>query len=286
MFKRICSARITLTATLAGTVVLAGACGGASRYEGLQGPDLYQLAQQEIEQDDLGDAQETLDRLLLNYPEFDSVDAASLLLGDIYFEDERYITAAAQYSSFLSRFPNHPEEARANLRICESYGRLSRVSQRDQSETRQALEVCRSVARSFFGTELADSAASIAGEMIATLAKREYEIADFYAQRNGFDAAVLSYESVVESYPETEYAPKALLGIMEAYGEIAEDSPGLGYEEEVELARERLLTQYPLSPEAEQVRTQMAEQMGGEVVDTVAAAAGLGNRGARTVPSG
>jgi len=91
---------------------------------------------------------------------------------------------------------------------------------------------------------------------------------------------------VVESYPDTEYAPKALLGIMEAYGEIVEDSPGLGYEEEDELARERLLTQYPLSPEAEQVRAQMAEQMSGEPIDTVAAAAGLGNRGARTVPSG
>jgi len=283
---RICTARITLTATLAGTVVLAGACGGASRYEGLQGPDLYRLAQQEIEDDDLGDAQRTLDRLLINFPEFDSAAQASLLLGDIYFEDEKYITAAAQYSSFLSRYPNHPEEARANFRICEAYSRLSRVSQRDQSETRQALEVCRAVARNFFGTELADSAASIAGEMISTLAKRQYEIAAFYAQRNGFDAAVMYYEAVVESYPDTEYAPKALLGIMEAYGEIVEDSPGLGYEEEVELARERLLTQYPLSPEAEQVRAQMAEQMSGEPIDTVAAAAGLGNRGARTVPSG
>jgi outer membrane protein assembly factor BamD len=285
MFKRICTTRIAPTVALTGTVLVAGACGGASRHDGLEAPDMYRLAQQEVAEQDLGDAQETLDRLLIRFPEFDSAATASMLLGDLYFEDEKYITAAAQYASFISRYPNSPDVPRANFRVCESYGELSRVSQRDQAETRQALDVCRSVARSFFGTELADSAAVIAGRMIATLAKREFEIGRHYHQRNGFDAAIIYYERVVELYPETEWAPRSLIEIMDAYGEIAEDSPGLGYEQEVEIARERLLTQYPLSPEAERIRAQMAEQMRGEPGDTVAAA-GVGNRGARTIPSG
>jgi outer membrane protein assembly factor BamD len=285
MFTRIYTTRIAPTVALTGTVLVAGACGGASRHEGMAAPDLYRLAQQEVAEEDWGDAQETLDRLLIRFPEFDSAATAALLLGDIYFEDEKYITAAAQYSSFISRYPNSPGVPRANFRVCESYGELSRVPQRDQSETRQALDVCRSVARSFFGTELADSAAAIAGRMIATLAQRDFEIGRHYHQRNGFDAAIIYYERVVELYPETEWAPRSLIEIMDAYGEIAEDSPGLGYEQEVEIARERLLTQYPLSAEAERVRADMAARMRGEPGDTVAAA-GLGNRGARTVPSG
>ncbi len=265
--------------------MVAGACGGASRHEGMAAPDLYRLAQQEIAEEDWGDAQETLDRLLVRFPEFDSASTASLLLGDIYFQDEKYITAAAQYASFVSRYPNSPDVPRANFRVCEAYGELSRVSQRDQTETRQALDVCRAVARNFFGTELADSAAAVAGRMISTLAQREFEIGHHYHQRNGFDAAIIYYERVVELYPDTEWAPRSLIEIMDAYGEIAEDSPGLGYEQEVEIARERLLTQYPLSAEADRVRAEMAQRAQSQPGDTVAAA-GVGNRGARTVPSG
>jgi len=72
---------------------------------------------------------------------------------------------------------------------------------------------------------------------------------------------------------------------MESYTEIAKDSPDLGYEQEVELARERLITQYPLSDQAAQVRAEMAEQLGGMPTDTTSAA-GIGAAGARTVPSG
>ena len=285
MFTRICSPRIAPTVALTGTVLVAGACGGASRHDGLDAPDLYRMAQQEVADEDWGDAQETLDRLLVRFPEFDSASTASMLLGDIYFQDEKFITAAAQYSSFISRYPNSPQVPRANFRVCEAYGRLSRVPQRDQTETRQALDVCRAVAREFFGTELADSAAAIAGRMISTLAEREFDIGRHYHQRNGFDAAIIYYERVVELYPDTEWAPRSLIEIMDAYGEIAEDSPGLGYEQEVEIARERLLTEYPLSPEAERVRAEMAAAMQAQPGDTVAAA-GVGNRGARTVPSG
>jgi len=285
MIMKFAHPRLAPAVALTGGVLLAGACGGASRFEGLEAAEMYRLAQQEVEQDDLGDASETLDRLLLNYPEFDSAATASLMLGDVYFDDEKYITAAAQYSRFLSRWPAHPQVPRASFRICESYGELSRNSQRDQSETNQALTVCRNVARDFFGTEFADSAASIAGSMISKLAKRQYEIGWFYQQRRGYDAAVLYYEQLVQDYPDTEYAPRALFGIMESYEEIADRSPGLGYEQEIEIARERLLTQYPLSDEAEQIRAEMAERMGSEATDTTAAA-GVGASGSRSIPGG
>jgi outer membrane protein assembly factor BamD len=168
--------------------------------------------------------------------------------------------------------------------VCESYGNLSRKSQRDQQPTGEALNVCRNVAAQYFGNPYADSAATIAGEMIAKLAKRKYEEARFYMRIDAWDGAVIYFEDLVEEYPETEWAPRALAGIMEAYGEIAKNSPDLGYEQEIEIARERLLTTYPLSPEAERVRAQMQQRTDTMAADTMVA--GVGNRGARTIPSG
>jgi outer membrane protein assembly factor BamD len=284
MFTRITPSRLAPAVALSGGVLLLGACSGASRWDGLDAPALYRLAQQEVEEDDLGDAEETLDRLLLGFPEFDSLAEASLLLGDTYFDDEKYITAASQYSRFTARFPNHPQVPRASFRVCESYGNLSRKSQRDQQPTGEALNVCRNVAAQYFGNPYADSAATIAGEMIAKLAKRKYEEARFYMRIDAWDGAVIYFEDLVEEYPETEWAPRALAGIMEAYGEIAKNSPDLGYEQEIEIARERLLTTYPLSPEAERVRAQMQQRTDTMAADTMVA--GVGNRGARTIPSG
>ncbi len=282
---RIPTPRIAPAVALTGGVLLAGACGGASRYDSLEAPELYRLAQQEVAEEDLGDASEALDRLMLRFPEFDSIQSAMLLLGDVYYDDEKYVTAAAQFTRFVSRYPASAEVPRASFRVCQSYAELSRTPQRDQSETNQALSVCRGVARDFFGTEFADSAAALAGQMIDKLAEREYQVGRFYHQRRGFDAAVLYYEKVVEEYPETSFAPQALVGIMDAYTEIAKNSPELGYEQEVELARERLITQYPLSDEAARVRAELSERAGTMATDTMSAA-GIGAAGARTVPSG
>ena len=142
------------------------------------------------------------------------------------------------------------------------------------------------MARDYFGTEYADSAAAIAGRMITRLAQKEFEIARFYQQRRGYDAAVLYFEKVVEEYPDTEFARRERWSASwSPTREIAKGSPDLGYEQEVELARERLITQYPLSDAAARVRAELTERAGGMPTDTTSAA-GIGAAGARTVPSG
>ena len=49
-------------------------------------------------------------------------------------------------------------------------------------------------------------------------------------------------------YSETEFAPKSLAGIY--YANLA-----IGYEDEADIAKQRLLDTYPESPEAATIRT-------------------------------
>ena len=89
------------------------------------------------------------------------------------------------------------------------------------------------------------------------LAEKIYDNGHFYLRR-GLDFPSLIYlQDLLERYPGTEWAPRALAGIIDAYTSI-------GYEDEVDAARSRLLAEYPDSPEAEEYRTPSQNGGGGD----------------------
>lgn len=224
-------------------VVALGACASAPRWQGLTASQLFDLGRTEFEAGDYGDASETLERLMLGAPGFDQAAEAHLMLAQAYFLDEQYILAQSEYTRFIDRFPAHPRAAEAALGVCRSNQALSPISQRDQTFTLQAAQVCQNVATDWSGAPAAEEAAIVAREMRAKLAKKQYENGSYYLRRNVPDAAILYWREVVAAYPETPWAATALAGIIEAYTRI-------GYDDEVEAATERLLQEYPESPEA------------------------------------
>lgn len=238
---------MSIKSVLTLVVVVSGAllqgCASGSRFQGLDAAAVFQLAQEDFEKEEYGDAAEALDRLLLAFPTFNQAPAALMLLGTAHFRDEQYITAAGDYARFLDRYPGHPDAAEAAMGICRSYSALSPISQRDQTYTEQALAVCANVVADYPAAPVAPEAAERADEMREKLARKVYENARYYMRRQFHDSAIIYFEELVETYPNTTWAPKALAGIIEAYGII-------GYEDEVEAARTQLLTRYPESPEA------------------------------------
>jgi outer membrane protein assembly factor BamD len=237
------SSRIVRIAALAGLAFGLGACASSPRYEGMAAGELWTMAQREFDRGDHADAAETLERLQAVFPTFERAADAQLLLARAYFEDEKYVTAQVEYTTFLDRYPAHPSAVDAALGVCRSYEALSPISQRDQTFTEQAATVCRNVQRDYAGAPQAEEARRISDEMHDKLARKDYDTASYYLRRDFHDSAIIYFEAVLSSYPDTEWAPRALVGIIEAYTEI-------GYEDEVEAARERLLAQYPDSPEA------------------------------------
>jgi outer membrane protein assembly factor BamD len=197
----------------------------------------------EFEDEDFGEASETLGRLILEFPNYAQAAEAQFMLARAYFRDDQYISAQSEYTRFLDRFPAHPRAPEAALGVCLSNEALSPISQRDQTFTEQAIEVCRNVATDWAGTPQADEAAAVVLEMREKLAKKAYENAFYYHRRTLLDPALIYYEELVAEYPETSFAPKALAAMMEIYTVF-------GYDDEVEAARNRLLRDYPDSPEA------------------------------------
>jgi outer membrane protein assembly factor BamD len=224
------------------------ACGGgASRYLGMTPEELFQMATIEFEEGDHDNAIEVLDRLLLTYGDWPRIPEARLLLAEVHFDKGEYLTARTQYQRFLDRFAGHPSSPDAALGVCRSLAELSPVSERDQGYTQEAIASCRNVVIDYAGLAQASQAAGISNALRATLAEKEFETGDFYFRRNLFDSAIIYYERVANLYSETEWAPRALLGVYRANQRI-------GYEDLAADARERLLTRYPDSDAASEVR--------------------------------
>lgn len=228
------------------------ACGGNDRYQGFDAEALYRTAELEFEEGEYGNAIDALERLMVTYQSSERVPEARFLLARAYYEDEEYITARAEYQRFLDRYVGHELSAAASLGMCESLAELAPNPHRDQTFTREAITTCGNVIVDYAGTPESLRAAEIRQGLRETLAEKEYLNARHYMRRSQYDPAIKYFEFVVNLYPESEFAPRALLGMYRANLEI-------GYDDLAEEARARLLREYPDSEAAAELQQEETE---------------------------
>jgi len=218
-------------------------CGGSNRYERLDAEALFRTAQTEFEEGQYDNAIEALERLMVAYQSSEHVPEGRFLLARSYFEKGEFITSRAEFQRFLDRYVGHANSAGAALGMCESLAALVPNPQRDQGFTRDAITTCGNVIVDYAGSPESAEAADIRQSLRSTMAEKEYLNARGYLRRKQYDPAIIYFQFVVDLYPETEFAPRALIGIYRA-------NEAIGYDDLAEEARNRLLREYPSSPEA------------------------------------
>jgi len=237
--------RITIRAL---PVLGAAACASVSPYQGLTATDLYELGQSEFEAENWDEAAEALDFLLLRVADasFEEAADARFLLARAYFNDKSYLSAESEFTRFIERHPRDDRRAEAALSVCRCYAALSPIPERDQTYTRQAESLCQSVVQDYSGIddEVASEAQELVNEMRGKLGEKVYMSAMHYFRSEYWYSSIVYFQIVLEEYPDTEWAPKAIAGMIDAYREE-------GNEVEVEVWRENLFNSYPDSPEAQ-----------------------------------
>ena len=189
------------------------------------------------------DAIRFLDHFVLENPRHERVQEARFYLADSYYGREEYITAAGRFTRLAEDFPSGSWADDARFKVCASYRELAPEATLDQTYTQGAIDHCQSLIVYHPDSEHVPAAREIVTAMENRLARKEYLTGVFYARREAFDSAILYYESVLAKWPQSNAAPDALRSMIEAYGEI-------GYDDEADAARERLLRDYPQSPAA------------------------------------
>jgi outer membrane protein assembly factor BamD len=200
-------------------------------------------------------AAELLGQFVPNATSDPRLKTALMALGRSHVETREYVSATAEFLRVATEFPRDPEAAEARFGLCDAYHRLSPRPQLDPEYTQAAITYCESYASIFPGTPQAAQAQQWVAEMRGKLAEKAYDNGFFYFRRGLYDAGVVYFNDVLAQFPETEWSPRALLRLVEAYGRM-------GYREEEAAARARLLREYPQSPEARNLAAAPADSAG------------------------
>lgn len=243
--------------------LLVVSCATTPPYFGWTADQLYQHGERALEAEDWVEAQRAFERLVLSHPGYGQAVQARHHLARAHYERGEYLSAVGELTRIVQVYPDDPRTPRAWLWLCHSYAAMSPHPQRDQQYTMQARNTCGQVAGDLVGTPMGDSAAVVAREMIDKLGQQALAVGQFYFQRRIYGSAEHVFRSLLEDYSETTAAPTALMRLIEIYEDW-------GWDDQRQETSNRLLRQYPQSPEARAL-TEVA------MPDSVARAA---NRGA------
>lgn len=173
---------------------------------------------------------------------------AELAIADIYYQRGDREQARLAYEDFVRLHPRHEQVGYAIWRIGLCWWKVSpRWAGRDQTPTRQAVNVWTGYEARFPDSEYADEVEELLGKARDRLARKELSIASFY-KGGAFFGTVRSWgavrgraDGVIERYDDTPQLPYALhlsARAMHAWGEV----------ESARARREELASVAPDSP--------------------------------------
>jgi outer membrane protein assembly factor BamD len=176
---------------------------------------------------------------------------AQYYLAKAYYESEQYLLSANEFTRFAELYRGDERVEEAEYLRAMSYVELSPPYQLDQTDTQTALTYIRLYLSKYPDGEHAAELGALTEELRSKLAKKQFEVAELYERRELFEAAALSFERVLEEYPDSRYADDALLGMLRNYKAYAEASIPSRQPERYRLAAdayERLVELFPQSP--------------------------------------
>jgi outer membrane protein assembly factor BamD len=214
--------------------------------ENLDQEALFQYGMERLQDEDWTAAISAFERFTLTFPNHGRVAEARFRIGEAYAGRGDNVTAAMEFNRLASDFPAGPWADDARFAVCRAYYELSPAPPRDQEYTVTAIDHCRSLTLYYPESEFVPRAGEMMQRLLNKLAEKDYDTAEYYFRRRHYHGANIYYEGVANDYPETPWAPRALLRLHESYTR-------LGYDQEAQEARERLLREFPDSPQARQI---------------------------------
>ena len=237
--------RITLTtgaAFLAASMFISFlffACGPRKRYDPTPEGE-FEAAYDFYQREKYTTAIERFKQIIYKYPGSDRVEEARYFLADSYFNSRDYQLATDEFERLNREFPQGRYAEISMFKAALAYDKMSRRSERDQTETIKAFETLELMLAKYPNTSYADTAKVHIRHFKDRLAEKEFNTALFYLKRKHYDSAIIYLKSVLDTYPESKIMPATLY-----YLYLASDK--MGYPDDANDARSWLCTEYPES---------------------------------------
>ena len=215
--------------------------------DGVTARDRYSLCLKYFKRANYTKALETCNRVR-NFHRDDPVSVlAELAVADIYEKRGDNEQARLAYEDFVRLHPRHESVSYAVWKIGQCWYKASpKWVGRDQTPTRQAVNVWAGYASRFPESEYIAEVEKLSSKARTRLVAKELSIADFYRQRQAWRAVRSRAAAAADRYPDTELTPVVLARLVEAWHVW-------GYTRQAQETRDRLAADFPESPWLERV---------------------------------
>ena len=149
---------------------------------------------------------------------------AQFYLAESYYQNRQYLLAASEYDRYISYYPQDERREEVEFKAALCYFQQSPRYKLDQSNTRRAIERFQLFINRYPDSERVTEAASFIDELRLKLAHKAYEAAQFYVRNEMYRAAVLYLDRVIDQYPESKWAERALVDQVNTYIDYADNS--------------------------------------------------------------
>lgn len=120
-----------------------------------------------------------------------------------------YEPAVSAFEQILTRYPDSPLVDDARFQIAQASLKGTFRAGYDQSPTDLAIRELQTFLREYPGSELVTDAGKKLEQLRERRAEHEFEVGQFYESRRRPQAALIYYETVVDEFAQTSWAPRA-----------------------------------------------------------------------------
>jgi outer membrane protein assembly factor BamD len=170
--------------------------------------EMYERGVKHLEDKDYQKAREAFKIVFDNFPKSDYRILSKLGYADSYYQDggdANWLLAIQEYQDFISLFPFHPKAEYAQAQIGMSYFMMREKPDRDQSNTKKALEEFRKVIDNYPDGQYYKTSYEKLIDSYKLLAEHEYIIAFYYHRTGRHAAAIDRLKGLLKNFPESAY---------------------------------------------------------------------------------
>ena len=220
--------------------VVVTACAGSLSSEQYPTPEsLLAAAKAAFRHGDYTKALSGFQRVTFELPPHDpAIIEARFYSAECEFAAGDYITASRDFRKVADDFPDSPLAPDALLRSADATAELWRRPELDPTYGENAMATYAELQGRYPGTPAAERGKARSGVVMDRLALKDLKTGEFYFRLKAYDPAILYFKEVFRRYTQSQYAPVALVHLVDSYRRI-------GYDDEARQACDYLRQNFP-----------------------------------------
>ncbi len=177
----------------------------------------FDKAMKLYEKEKYAQAQIEFEYITMNNPGSKLAILSEFYLAEALLNQKNYPEAAVEYERYI-RYSQDPEKIElARFRVCECAVNSIMSYQKDQSGALTSLNRLQEFIEDYPASDYIPEAEKYIAKIRNDLAKKEYETGRLYLKLEEYDSAIIYFNSVLDSYYDTDYADEARISIAFAY---------------------------------------------------------------------